>query len=430
MAMERARRWSRWSERRRAAAHLLVGAVLASGVAGPPTPAAAAPVVQCGQPILTDVTLRADLTCAGDGLVVGADGVTVDLGGHTVRGDGTGVGVAVTAHHRVTVRRGVVEGFAGAVNVDGSSDVTLSRLTTLGGGGVGVVRSNLVVLREVRSALRSSSTSDLRVIGGRLAGDNMFLSTMVRASFDGVRISGRMWGFSAPGIWFVRCRFLDASTSFLDAPNTVYRDNTFLNSSAGPNDSDLTLFEGNLLVNSSLNADGRSRGLTIRDNVFRRGSTALSIGPETPRYRIENNVFEYNDFGIRGLAVIGPAMNGLVVRHNVFRHNRVAGVYLSQRPGLAAESQMTFDDNVFRHNGHANGGLLDSAGRPVDDGLHLDGLVGPGPDGVVISRNRTRDNADYGIEVAPGPVHDGGGNTSVGDPSGCLGVTCAPPSGL
>ena len=46
--------------------------------------------VTCGDVITQDTTLDSDLIdCPGDGLVIGADGVTLDLGGHTVDGTGT-----------------------------------------------------------------------------------------------------------------------------------------------------------------------------------------------------------------------------------------------------------------------------------------------------------------------------------------------------
>ena len=45
--------------------------------------------VACGATITSDTKLRADLTnCPGDGLVIGKDGITLDLGRRTI--DGTG----------------------------------------------------------------------------------------------------------------------------------------------------------------------------------------------------------------------------------------------------------------------------------------------------------------------------------------------------
>ena len=45
--------------------------------------------VQCGDTITQDTTLDSDLIdCPGNGIVVGAAGVTLDLGGHTIDGAG------------------------------------------------------------------------------------------------------------------------------------------------------------------------------------------------------------------------------------------------------------------------------------------------------------------------------------------------------
>jgi parallel beta-helix repeat protein len=70
--------------------------------------------VRCGQVITRDTTLRHDLSnCRGDGLKIGADGVTLKLGGHTIDGrnaDGS-EGIAVDGHARVTIRNGRVRQF-------------------------------------------------------------------------------------------------------------------------------------------------------------------------------------------------------------------------------------------------------------------------------------------------------------------------------
>ena len=44
--------------------------------------------VTCGDVITTDTTLDSDLLdCAGHGIVIGADNITLDLNGHTIDGD-------------------------------------------------------------------------------------------------------------------------------------------------------------------------------------------------------------------------------------------------------------------------------------------------------------------------------------------------------
>ena len=403
-------------------AAVVVGA-LSGAAANPYVTAAAAPGrgVNCGEVVTHTVRLRADLHCSGDGIIVGADNITVDLNHHTVHGGATGTGVDTHGHNGVSIRHGAVHGFHQAILVSGSDHVTVARVTaTAHAVGIAVERSHHVDLRRVRSNVDMNSVSDVRVIGGRLAGAGTRLVGAPRVSFVGVTIIGRLHGWSAAWMSFTRCRFVEAQTRFIDSPYARFVDNTLEDSAVEPIDSDALLFARNTLHHSSLHADGRSRGVVVRNNRFHGADTALSTGPDTPRLRVEGNLFEHNGFGIRG-NVFTPVMTGVVVRHNVFRHNHVAGIYLTLRAGTPPEAQMTFAENVFHHNGHHSKGFLDSQGRTVNDGLHLDGLSGPG---VVINDNRTRYNADYGIEIAPGAVQDGGGNSSTGDPSGCLGVTC------
>lgn len=70
---------------------MVAGAAGAVGAAGASAGAgAAAPPPQCGATVTRNVTLRSDLVgCTGDGLVIGAAGVKVDLHGFTIGGSKT-----------------------------------------------------------------------------------------------------------------------------------------------------------------------------------------------------------------------------------------------------------------------------------------------------------------------------------------------------
>jgi hypothetical protein len=83
------------------------------------------PAVVCGQTVTSDVTLNDDLVCSGTALTVGAGGVTIDLDGHTIQGDGTGIGVFLNVDGDVTVRDGTISGFVAGVNaLSGNLHVT------------------------------------------------------------------------------------------------------------------------------------------------------------------------------------------------------------------------------------------------------------------------------------------------------------------
>jgi hypothetical protein len=113
----------------------------------------------CGDTITTDVTLTANLTsCPGDGLIVAADGVTVDLNGHSVRGSGAGTGITVSGAD-VSVVNGLVGGFdVGVRSSFGSGDRTrLSRLTVTGNGTGVVANSQSGVLDQSTIALNAGA---------------------------------------------------------------------------------------------------------------------------------------------------------------------------------------------------------------------------------------------------------------------------------
>jgi parallel beta-helix repeat protein len=68
----------------------------------------------CGQTVTASVTLSANLVnCPGNGLNVGANGITIDLGGHAIFGaDGhIGEGIHVGAFNSVTITNGAIYGF-------------------------------------------------------------------------------------------------------------------------------------------------------------------------------------------------------------------------------------------------------------------------------------------------------------------------------
>ncbi|MBA3261990.1 MAG: right-handed parallel beta-helix repeat-containing protein [Thermoleophilaceae bacterium] len=98
--------------------------------------------LECGDTITVDTTLDRDLTgCRSNGIVIGADNITLDLNGHTISGDGKlvrrcprrqicDVGVANDDRSGVTVRNGSVRGFAIGVGVMRVRDNRLVKLTS------------------------------------------------------------------------------------------------------------------------------------------------------------------------------------------------------------------------------------------------------------------------------------------------------------
>jgi hypothetical protein len=135
--------------------------LLSALVAGLAVCGASARPVTCGAVLTSDITLRSDLACSGSGaaLVVGAANITVDLNGHTLTGDGTGVGIDNSggfAH--VTIKNGAIAGFGEGIRSVGAGQLKLSGLAVAGCGfniyladGEGVEIKDVVVSGESAS---------------------------------------------------------------------------------------------------------------------------------------------------------------------------------------------------------------------------------------------------------------------------------------
>ncbi len=108
------------------------------------TPANAAATVSCGQTITKNTTLTADVgPCAADGIIIGADNITLNLNGRRVFGNSdqgasgefAGIrlagrtGVTVTGHPGKSGKTGTVSGFEAGVVIDGGSANTVQNVT-------------------------------------------------------------------------------------------------------------------------------------------------------------------------------------------------------------------------------------------------------------------------------------------------------------
>lgn len=167
--------------RLRAAKHLLLAAMVTALLAVTAAPAYASHV-GCGSLITTDTTLDSDLgPCVGDALIVAADGVTLDLGGYTVSGTGTGAGVRVAQHTGVEVRNGTIEGFHTGLVLDEADGNYIWSLTlranlrqgiTVAGSDANVIEKNSI-LENDGDAIRLG-LSDGNVVRKNVAVGNVF----------------------------------------------------------------------------------------------------------------------------------------------------------------------------------------------------------------------------------------------------------------
>jgi len=89
--------------------------------------------LSCGQVIKQSVKLTANLDCKTDGIIVGADGITIDLNGFTLSGPGeksSKVGIMFADNDGVTVQGpGTIKSFQAGALFSGGEDNKISRVT-------------------------------------------------------------------------------------------------------------------------------------------------------------------------------------------------------------------------------------------------------------------------------------------------------------
>ena len=157
---------------------LILGLMAAMAVPG----TALATHVGCGSVITTNTTLDSDIgPCPGDGLIVAANDVVLDLNGHTITGMGNGAGLRAARVTDVVIENGTVTGFHTGVQLDEADGNTVRAITaTLNVRGINVSGSddNQIVLNTltnnggdaIRLGLSSGNAIQRNVLTGNVFG--------------------------------------------------------------------------------------------------------------------------------------------------------------------------------------------------------------------------------------------------------------------
>jgi parallel beta-helix repeat protein len=372
---------------------LLIGAI-AGGLAIGGGQALAAQV-KCGDTITKDTKLHKDLVnCPSNGIVIGADRITLDLNGHTIDGDGTfsegcdvatefcDVGVVNFRHDGVTVKDGSLRQFGGAVNFFGP--LRHNRLL-----GISASRSadvGIQLFETSRSLIRDSSAnrSISRQLGFGLA---LYSTRHVRVVGNSFRHNGG------------------------DAVHTV--------------DSNRNLIKANLMARNGGQAfvlEGGTRN-EIRRNRVVQNNAGIALSPGVRNIIAGNHVAGGRD-GIR----IEKGHENLVA-HNLVAHTRRAGIRLGiKHPFIGGAHNLVRRNRV--RDSRVDGFVVVKKDR--HSLLKRNVAKGSGDDGfdiesssTTLTRNRAVNNGDLGIDAVFG-VNDGGGNRAHrnGNPLQCVNIVC------
>jgi parallel beta-helix repeat protein len=434
----------------------------------PPPPPTLPPNVQptevhCGQ-VLTESTLVGnDLeNCFGEGLVVGASNIVVDLNGHTIDGpdyllgnltgqeEGFPPGIRVSGKTNVIVRNGTVQEFGyGVMLTAGTTRTVVEGLTVLRNAMSGIelfdaddgrngntVRNNTINENELGITLLGGAENSL-VKNNSLRG-NLGEQILVQFS-DGHLIEGN----DVIGIPIDPNLDSDGGIMLEGSSNNVLRNNV----SHDTGDAAVVIHMGS--------NDNRVEGGAL----YRNGDAGVII-QDSDRNQVINVIAHQGSDG----GVVVNNGNGTVIRDSDLRFNP-SGVEASNSNNLLIEGNDASDslqtgleigngvgirilDNVANRTGGAGigmeGGAFDELGNAVGGALiegntaneNLESGISVADGGHTIRGNNAYNNAGFGIlageapeapgEPPSGTNIDGGGNKAAGnsEPEQCVGVVC------
>jgi parallel beta-helix repeat protein len=381
--------------------------------------------VSCGETITTSTTLDSDLVnCPNNGVVIGADNITLDLNGHTVSGDGVpvescpegascDVGIDNSGGHTsVTIKDGAVRGFNVGVAILSASGNRIERLASANNTFFGLIVDDSSETRidhnssvdDGISGLLMIDSNDNRIDHNSVAGTTGYALPIFGSShnrFEQNVLEGDQHGF-----------LLESSDQ-----------------NEGSNDNEI---RGNRISNGGSIEIAHSSDNRVEENTLRDPGDGILLEGAL-RTRVSDNSVTDAGVGFPDTGGFGILLDG--ADDSLLQRNAVTG---GKGPAILVtsfESQDTSDRNVVSHNvassrfsdgilvnANATATLLERnrANKNGHDGIEVDAA------GTTVAHNTANINHDLGIEAVPGVI-DGGGNRASGNgnPLECANVTCS-----
>lgn len=335
---------------------------------------AAPPAVTCGQTITRSTTLTGDVgPCKGNGIIVGADNITLNLNGYRVLGPnlnhetgelktatGNFAGVRLPNRKGVTVVGGMpgatISGFDAGIFVNGGSNNRILNLAArknvgppdpnaLLGDGIVLVNSanNLIQGNIVHGNGRYDG---IAVLGNDSNGNTIRSNTVTNTLANPTNPAG-----NGTGVGIIVSGFWDVATGKLVPGNDV------LDNVVRSND-------GNGISNVNTR-DARVAGNMVEDNGHKQ--------------------LPGNGIGVQ-MGLHPESSNGhMVIENNTIRGNGGNGI-----SSLETEENQ-FLGNLVEHNGFESAPFFEASG-----GIFVESETG----GNLIKGNKVHDNRPFGIELA------------------------------
>lgn len=326
---------------RRALGSVLAGVGACLLVLALPGVPARAAVLPCGAVLTVSVVIEANMDCTaqrGPALIVGADGITVDLGGHSVRSSAAEIGdrgaIYNDGHDNVTIQNGAASSDDKAVVlVNGADANNLSDLSgsTAGGAFIEISDSRGAVVEGISNAW---------TINGHVV-------VLIRTTHSTVRSVGTSDGIS----------LIDSSDNLVAGNQIGYSDVGAVDISGA---SSRNQVRNNSIDGSWIYLSGSGNGNVVADNTIRRAYSGITIDEGLSNTTVSGNTV--SDVDMAGIRV-GVGATGTIVTGNTTRN--VKAYSDEQYPSGSGIVVSNVNTTVTNNESYGNAGYGFYAGRPV-----------------------------------------------------------------
>jgi parallel beta-helix repeat protein len=405
-------------------------AVVVAGALALAAPGAQAAAVTCGQVIAANTVVSNDLTnCPGDGLVIGANGIVLDLNGHTITGTDNGNGIVIGTHNHVTVKNGRVAGFTSGIYVNGP-DNTVSKITSKNNSYDGVYVDNADRFRMtsswtignssngVESSDSSNGTYDgVQANGNGSSGLDIYANS---SSIVGTTITqSTANGNGNDGIYLYNVRFVSVTKNTLNGNYSGFY-SVFTNGTG-------SVISGNKATDNSQNGFylAFANGFTFTGNRASNNLTGFYDDYASSSNTYDGNLATGNAYGFQ----LYQSTNSVLRNNTAGASQGTSGAGGGNQWGIyvTSSSGAVISDNKAHGNKVGDGIYVDSGSsgttirRNQTNRNHHDGINDADTSSTVV-QNVADFNLNFGIESAG---TDGGGNEAHGNGAGqCSGVSC------
>jgi parallel beta-helix repeat protein len=235
-------------------------------------PATAVRAVSCGATVFTDVTLHENLTCAGAGLIAGADGITIDLNGHSLTGSGTGIGIDVVNRTDITILGGTIASFFTGIRLQNSTFVQIKGNQLLNntdgvdiqaGSADSTIQENVFVGNRTRGVMLRGDTARNAIKENRFTGNRV--GVLVNGPVDTVVKENVIETSGLAGI-----RVGVTATANIVIENEVTSNSVGIDFIVGAGGAGAVgnTFKENAIASNTCGLNGPFGGNTFKENIF------------------------------------------------------------------------------------------------------------------------------------------------------------------